>query len=121
MFKNPQSTVSSKNKINFSEFLTEVDNGRVVKVEIKGNNIIGELSDGNVFTTYAPNDPNLIEKLSSKGVSISAAPLDEKNAIIIWSFTILVPDAFINCSLDISYETNARWKRWGDGFWQIKS
>ena len=78
MFKNPQSTVSSKNKINFSEFLTEVDNGRVVKVEIKGNNIIGELSDGNVFTTYAPNDPNLIEKLSSKGVSISAAPLDEK-------------------------------------------
>ena len=78
MFKNPQSTVSSKNKINFSEFLTEVDNGRVVKVEIKGNNIIGELSDGNVFTTYAPNDPNLIEKLSTKGVSISASPLDEK-------------------------------------------
>ena len=26
------------------------------------------------FKTYAPNDPNLIEKLSDKGVSISAAP-----------------------------------------------
>ena len=78
MFKNPQSNISKKNSINFSEFLTEVDNGRVVQVEIKGNNINGVLSDGNNFTTYAPNDPNLIEKLSSKGVAISAAPLDEK-------------------------------------------
>ncbi len=78
MFKNPQSNISKNNQINFSEFLTEVDNGRVVKVEIKGNNINGVLSDGNNFTTYAPNDPNLIEKLSSKGVAISAAPLDEK-------------------------------------------
>ena len=30
------------------------------------------------FTTYSPNDPNLIEKLSDKGVSISAAPTEEK-------------------------------------------
>ena len=70
--------MSSKNQINFSEFLSEVDNGRVIQVEIKGNNIEGVLSDGNNFTTYAPNDPNLIERLSSKGVSISAAPVDEK-------------------------------------------
>ena len=78
MFKNPQANISKNNSINFSEFLTEVENGRVVQVEIKGNNINGVLSDGNNFSTYAPNDPNLIEKLSSKGVSISAAPLDEK-------------------------------------------
>ena len=78
MFKNPQSNISKNNQINFSEFLTELDNGRVVQVEIKGNNINGVLSDGNNFSTYAPNDPNLIEKLSSKNVAISAAPLDEK-------------------------------------------
>ena len=35
-------------------------------------------SNGNSFTTYSPNDPNLIEKLSEKGVSISAAPIEEK-------------------------------------------
>jgi len=78
MFKNPQGSISTKNTIIFSEFLSEVDNGRVVKVEIKGNNIKGILSDGNIFTTYSPGDPNLIEKLSNKGVSISAAPLEEK-------------------------------------------
>ena len=78
MFKNPQTNVRGGNKIIFSEFLTSVDNGEVVKVEIQGNNIKGVFSNGNGFTTYAPNDPNLIEKLSEKGVSISAAPLDEK-------------------------------------------
>ena len=77
MFKNPQ-TSSNKNNIIFSEFLSEVDAGRVVQVEIQGNNINGILSNGEKFITYSPNDPNLIEKLSDKGVSISAAPIDEK-------------------------------------------
>ena len=78
MFKNSQGSVSKKNTIIFSEFLSEVDNGRVVEVQIQGNNINGILSDGKRFSTYSPNDPNLIEKLTNKGVSISAAPLDEK-------------------------------------------
>ena len=78
MFKNPQSSISQKQNIIFSEFLSEVENGRVVQVEIQGNNIRGIMSNGKKFTTYSPNDPNLIEKLSDKGVSISAAPLDEK-------------------------------------------
>ena len=78
MFKNPQSNIRSGNQIIFSEFLTSVDNGEVLKVEIQGNNIKGVFSNGNTFSTYSPNDPNLIEKLSEKGVSISAAPLEEK-------------------------------------------
>ena len=46
MFKNPQGSISQKNKIIFSEFLTEVDNGRVVKVEIQGKNIKGYIIQG---------------------------------------------------------------------------
>ena len=78
MFKNPQGSVGVKNNIIFSEFLSEVDNGRVVKVEIQGKNIKGVFSNGNMFSTYAPDDPNLIQKLSDRGVSISASPLEEK-------------------------------------------
>ena len=78
MFKNPQNSVNKKDTIIFSEFLSEVDNGRVVEVQIQGNNIYGILSNGNKFSTYSPNDPNLIEKLTNRGVSISAAPIDEK-------------------------------------------
>ena len=78
MFKNPQGSVNQKNNIIFSEFLTQVDNGRVVQVEIQGKNIKGVMSNGEMFSTYAPDDPNLIQKLSDKGVSISASPLEEK-------------------------------------------
>ena len=78
LFKNPQTSISKKNELIFSEFLTEVDNGRVVEVQIQGNNIYGVMSDGNKFFTYSPSDPNLIEKLSEKGVNISAAPTEEK-------------------------------------------
>ena len=78
MFKNPQGSAVQKNNIIFSEFLSEVENGRVVQVEIQGNNVNGIFSNGQKFSTYVPNDPNLIEKLSDKGVSISASPLEEK-------------------------------------------
>ena len=36
-------------------------------------NIKGILSDGSVFNTYAPNDPNLVEKLTSKGVEYNSS------------------------------------------------
>ncbi len=78
MFKNPQGSFNQKNNIIFSEFLSEVENGRVVQVEIMGNNVNGVFSNGQKFSTYVPNDPNLIEKLSERGVSISASPLEEK-------------------------------------------
>ncbi len=79
MFKNPQSSIGKNNNtIIFSEFLTEVDNGRVVQVKIQGNHISGVLSNGERFKTFSPNDPNLIEKLTQRGVSISAAPVEEK-------------------------------------------
>ena len=78
LFKNPQNTSSQNNNVTFSEFLKEVDNGRVVQVNIQGNSIKGVYSNGKNFHTYSPNDPNLIEKLTDKGVSISATPVDEK-------------------------------------------
>ena len=77
LFQNPKNTVSSE-KITFSNFIQNVEDGRVVQVNIKGNTIEGILSDGSVFNTYAPNDPNLVEKLTAKGVNITASPLDDK-------------------------------------------
>ena len=36
------------------------------------------LADGKNFTTYSPNYPELVDKLSSKGVSINASPQEDK-------------------------------------------
>ena len=37
MFKKPQTNSLEGNKVIFSEFLTSVENGEVVKVDIQGN------------------------------------------------------------------------------------
>ena len=78
MFKNPQSNIRGGNQVIFSEFLTSVDNGEVLKLKYKVIILRVFIQMEITFTTYSPNDPNLIEKLSDKGVSISAAPIDEK-------------------------------------------
>ena len=46
MFKNPQNNSAQSNNLIFSQFLNEVENGRVVEVQIQGNKINGVLSDG---------------------------------------------------------------------------
>ncbi len=63
--------------VSYSNFLTELKNGNISRVEIRGNNIKGEYSNGSFFTTYAPNDLNLIEKLEKNNVEINAMPLDK--------------------------------------------
>ncbi len=78
MFQDPERIKSGNNSLAFSNFLNEVDAGRVVEVKIQGNNISGVLADGNTFTTYSPNYPELIDKLSSNGVNIIASPQEDK-------------------------------------------
>ena len=51
MFKNPQANTPGGNQIIFSEFLTSVENGEVLKVDIQGNNIKGAFSIGKSFST----------------------------------------------------------------------
>jgi len=77
LFQNPGS-IAGKTEMPFSTFLTEVDKGNVVSVDIRGSEISGNFRDGKGFKTYSPNYPNLVEKLSAKGVSITAGPREEK-------------------------------------------
>ena len=78
MFQDPSNVNSEKNSLPFSNFLNEVEAGRVVEVQIQGNNISGILADGKKFKTFSPNYPELVDKLSSKGVSIVATPKEDK-------------------------------------------
>jgi cell division protease FtsH len=61
----------------FSDFLGEVEGGRVSEVTIQGNTIQGHFGDGRAFTTYTPSDPGLVDRLRAGGVRISAAPPEE--------------------------------------------
>src|SRR6516164_3057984 len=64
---NQQGPRNSATDISFSQLLSEVDQGRVRDVLIQGPEIHGTF-------TYARNDPNLVQRLYGKGVSITARP-----------------------------------------------
>ncbi|MGQ0665383.1 MAG: ATP-dependent zinc metalloprotease FtsH [Pseudomonadota bacterium] len=61
----------------YSDFLAAVDRGQVTDVTIQGNTMRGHFNDGRGFSTYAPNDANVVTKLTSQNVRVSAAPIDE--------------------------------------------
>ncbi|WP_018265907.1 MULTISPECIES: ATP-dependent zinc metalloprotease FtsH [Methylosinus] len=73
--------------ITFSELLTQIDQGRVHDVTIAGNEITGHFSDNRPFSTYAPNDPSLVQHLTAKNVAISARPPADGNS---WLMTLLI-------------------------------
>ena len=81
-------------KIVFSQFVSEVQSGKVAKVMIRGNNIKGEYKNDAKFETYAPNDDDLIKIMRENDVVIEAKPEDEnfwlQNFLIYWGPLILL-------------------------------
>jgi cell division protease FtsH len=77
LFQNP-GTSRRGNEISYSEFLAGVDAGNVSEVTIAKHRITGSYRDkSSGFTTIAPEDPNLVERLNKKGVKITARPPEE--------------------------------------------
>ena len=68
--------------IAFSDFLNEVEKDNVIDVNIKGDVISGNLADGNKFKTISPYDPNLIEKLSNKDVTINVEQYKKGSSLL---------------------------------------
>ena len=77
MFKHPQN-IQQKNNISFSEFLKKLITAGWYRLILKEIISAGYFQMEKNFNTYAPNDPNLVEKLSDKGVGITATPIEDK-------------------------------------------
>jgi cell division protease FtsH len=86
LFQNPSRNTSST-EISFSALLKDVDAGLVRSVVIQGPEIHGEYKDNRTFQTYAPNDPNLIQRLYGKDVQITARPQTEN---VPWFVSLLI-------------------------------
>ncbi|HEX4505154.1 MAG TPA: ATP-dependent metallopeptidase FtsH/Yme1/Tma family protein, partial [Alphaproteobacteria bacterium] len=68
--------------VGYSELLSDAASGTVNDVTIKGDQIIGHLKDGKLFTTYAPRNADVASKLIDKGVNVKVAPDDSGNPSI---------------------------------------
>jgi len=69
-----QPQVSTVQEFTYSQFLNEVEANNVSRVTIVDNSIAGTLIDGTRFSTYAPDDPELINILRSKNIVIEVKP-----------------------------------------------
>jgi cell division protease FtsH len=96
LFNKSQQT---QERINYSDFVSAVDAGKVTSVTIQGNDLIGKFSDGKDFKTYKPEDPALTQKLLDKKIQIVAKPEEDKvswfSVFINWFPLILLVGVWI--------------------------
>ena len=70
------SSKSSNNVIAYSDFLARVNSGEVREVSIQGDKIFGSSNSGVPFYSYIPKDDGLANKLSEKGIKVTAEPAE---------------------------------------------
>ena len=83
MFNTPP---AQQNKISYTEFRSLVEDGQVTEVQIQGQKVTGTTGDNQRFSTYAPEDPDLVQTLMNKNVQVTAKPTDDSP----WYITLLV-------------------------------
>jgi cell division protease FtsH len=93
-------TRAPQNSLAYSELINDVNKGQVREVTIQGNSLSGKFTDGRSFSTYVPNDPNLVSRLIDKGVQIRAAPSDDNvpslfSVIVSWFPMLLLIGVWI--------------------------
>jgi len=64
----------AQTQVAYSDFINEVNAGHVRDVVIQGRTVSGQLTDGRSFSTYTPEDPQLVSRLTEKGVRVVARP-----------------------------------------------
>jgi cell division protease FtsH len=72
----PASTLS------YSQFINEVKAGRVKTVHIDGRKVDGLTIGGEKFSTYSPNDPQMVNDLLANNVEIQASPPEQRSLLL---------------------------------------
>ena len=83
LFNQPQ---APQLKLTYTEMLAKVKQGEVLAVKIQGRKISGLLVNEQRFTTYAPDDPSLINLLINNNVQVDAQPEEDAP----WYVTVFV-------------------------------
>jgi cell division protease FtsH len=73
--------VVNQDVLSYSEFVKAVDDKKISNVTINGHLLYGRTTDSHFFRTYAVDDPKLVDRLTEKGISFTAAPPEEPNLL----------------------------------------
>ena len=79
--------LGSQSDVIFSEFMNQVESGKITEVTIQGDRISGKYTDGSSFQTMTPpKDQDLVRILREKGVRIVVVPPEQTS----WYMNILI-------------------------------
>ncbi len=78
-FGNPE---AGSNKMVYSQFMSEVKQGNVAKVQIDGRNVTGTTKDNRKFSTYAPNDLWMVSDLLKYNVEVEAKAEEQRSLLL---------------------------------------
>ncbi|MDI1308292.1 MAG: ATP-dependent zinc metalloprotease FtsH [Methylotenera sp.] len=81
---------SAEGQVVYSQFIQQVKNGQIAKVQIDGRVLHGTTHDGKKFNTFAPSDPWLVSDLLKNNVSVEAKP-DEEQSLLMSIFVSWFP------------------------------
>ncbi len=77
-----QTNHSQVTEVGYSELLNDASSGSIKDVTIKGDQILGHMSDNRSFMTNLPPHTDVASQLIAKGVPVKAAPDDSGNPSI---------------------------------------
>ena len=80
-------TREPQNALEYSQFISDVETGKVQALTIEGNPLRGQIirgkrTDGTQFSTYAPLDTKLVDVLIQNNVRFSAKPEEEPSMLM---------------------------------------
>lgn len=82
VFNNFTSKKTSTNKLAYSDFITQVEEGSVQSVTINDRELEGVLTSGNSFSSYNPGDDQLVNLLLKNGVELIATPPEKPSFLM---------------------------------------
>ena len=83
VFNNFGPRKSSPQSVEYSKFITDVQQGQVQKVVIEGRTITGtKRQGGEQFVTYNPGDPGLMRDLFNNNVEIISHPPEQQSLLM---------------------------------------
>ena len=79
--------LNNQSDVVFSDFMNQVESGKITEVTIQGDRISGKYADGSSFQTMTPpKDPDVVRTLREKGVRIVVVPPEQTS----WYMNILI-------------------------------
>lgn len=108
---------ASQKEVTYTEFVQDVKDGKVTKVELDSDRIYYEVKNQKNVKYYTGNvqDERLYEELDNAGVTYSRKVIDTTTYVMSSILSFVLPTVLMVAVMMIFYRFAFKWRRWCDG------